>query len=154
MHLFERSPVRPLPHVPVLVLATLVGSLLLCADAQAQSGKVKDAPDETPVSPEMEDHEERIKYLERELEEQRAFMEDYITKLADMSKSPSIVLCDRGTMDPEAYITRDEFQSILDEEGWSKVVLRDRRYDRVCCLASAANGAEKYYTLDNNVARS
>ena len=42
------------------------------------------------------------------------YMEDYITKLADMSKSPSIVLCDRGTMDPEAYITKDEYQSILD----------------------------------------
>ena len=28
------------------------------------------------------------------------YLEDYITKLADMSKSPSIVLCDRGTMDP------------------------------------------------------
>ena len=74
--------------------------------------------------------------------------------MADMSKQPSIILCDRGTMDPEAYITKDEYQSILDEEGWSKVVLRDRRYDRVCFLSSAANGAEKYYTLENNVARS
>ena len=82
------------------------------------------------------------------------YIEDYITKLADMSKMPSIVLCDRGTMDPEAYITKDEFQSILDEEGWSKVVLRDRRYDRVIFLSSAANGAEKFYTLENNVARS
>ena len=42
------------------------------------------------------------------------YIEDYMTRLADMSKQPSIVLCDRGTMDPEAYITKDEFQSILD----------------------------------------
>lgn len=28
------------------------------------------------------------------------YIEDYITKLADMAKMPSIVLCDRGTMDP------------------------------------------------------
>ena len=34
------------------------------------------------------------------------------------------------------------------------VSLRDRRYDRVCCLNSAANGAEEFYTLENNVARS
>ena len=34
------------------------------------------------------------------------------------------------------------------------VNLRDRRYDRVCFLNSAANGAEEFYTLDNNVARS
>jgi hypothetical protein len=42
----------------------------------------------------------------------------------------------------------------MDEEGWSWVTLRDRRYDRVVFLSSAANGAEKFYTLENNVARS
>eukprot|EP00178_Gracilaria_changii_P019401 TRINITY_DN56256_c0_g1_i1.p1 TRINITY_DN56256_c0_g1~~TRINITY_DN56256_c0_g1_i1.p1 ORF type:complete len:112 (+),score=5.97 TRINITY_DN56256_c0_g1_i1:568-903(+) len=42
----------------------------------------------------------------------------------------------------------------MDEEGWSWVTLRDRRYDRVIFLNSAASGAEKFYTLDNNVARS
>lgn len=35
------------------------------------------------------------------------YVEDYITKLANMSKMPSIVLCDRGTMDPEAYISKE-----------------------------------------------
>ena len=43
---------------------------------------------------------------------------------------------------------------MLDAEGWSWVTLRDRRYDRVCFLSSAANGAEEFYTLENNVARS
>lgn len=42
----------------------------------------------------------------------------------------------------------------MDEEGWSWVSLRDRRYDRVIFLSSAANGAEDFYSLDNNVARS
>ena len=32
--------------------------------------------------------------------------------------------------------------------------MRDKRYDRVIFLSSAACGAEDYYTLDNNVARS
>jgi hypothetical protein len=41
----------------------------------------------------------------------------------------------------------------MDEEGWSWVTLRDRRYDRVIFLSSAANGAEEFYTLENNVAR-
>lgn len=41
----------------------------------------------------------------------------------------------------------------MDEEGWSWVTIRDRRYDRVVFLSSAANGAEKFYTLENNVAR-
>lgn len=41
----------------------------------------------------------------------------------------------------------------MDEEGWSLVTLRDRRYDRVIFLSSAANGAEPFYTLENNAAR-
>ncbi len=82
------------------------------------------------------------------------YAEDYFTKLAEMSHQPAIVLCDRGTVDPYAYIPKEEFQAVLDEEGWTWVTLRDRRYDRVCFLSSAANGAEKYYTLENNAARS
>ena len=82
------------------------------------------------------------------------YAEDYFTKLAEMSHQPAIVLCDRGTVDPAAYIPKEEFQAVLDEEGWSWVTLRDRRYDRVCFLSSSANGAEKFYSLDNNVARS
>lgn len=42
----------------------------------------------------------------------------------------------------------------MDEEGWSWVTLRDRRYDRAIFLSSAAEGAEDFYSLDNNVARS
>lgn len=81
------------------------------------------------------------------------YIEDYFTKLAVMSKMPAIILYDRGTMDPYAYVTPDEFQAILDEEGWSVVNLRDKRYDCVVFLVTAADGAETYYTLANNVAR-
>ena len=70
------------------------------------------------------------------------YAEDYFTRLAEMSKSPSIVLCDRGVVDPYAYVSKEEFQAIMDEEGWSWATLRDRRYDRVIFLSSAANGAE------------
>ncbi len=42
----------------------------------------------------------------------------------------------------------------MDEEGWNWITLRDRRYDRAIFLTSAANGAEEFYTLINNVARS
>lgn len=82
------------------------------------------------------------------------YIEDYFTKLAAMSNMPALILCDRGTMDPYAYVTPMEFQAILDEEGWNIVNLRDKRYDCVVFLVSAADGAEEYYTLANNVARS
>ena len=71
-----------------------------------------------------------------------------------MSEQPAIVLCDRGTVDPYAYIPNEEFQAVLDEQGWTLVTLRDRRYDRVIFMNSAAVGAEEFYTLANNAARS
>ncbi len=43
------------------------------------------------------------------------YAEDYFTRLAEMSKSPAIVLCDRGTADPAAYVSKEEFQAIMDE---------------------------------------
>lgn len=97
--------------------------------------------------------EERIKFQSLLIRFQM-YAEDYFTKLAEMSKSPSIILCDRGTVDPYAYISKEEFQAIMDEEGWSWVTLRDRRYDRVIFLNSAAVGAEDFYTTANNAARS
>ncbi len=35
------------------------------------------------------------------------YAEDYFTRLAEMSKSPAIVLCDRGTVDPAAYVSKE-----------------------------------------------
>ena len=43
------------------------------------------------------------------------YTEDYFTRLAKMSKQPSIILCDRGTVDPAAYVSKEEFQAIMDE---------------------------------------
>lgn len=97
--------------------------------------------------------EERIKFQSLLIRFQ-IYVEDYFTRLAEMSKSPCIILCDRGTVDPAAYVSKEEFQTILDEEGWSWTTLRDRRYDRVIHLVTAAIGAEDFYTLSNNNARS
>lgn len=96
--------------------------------------------------------QERIKFQSLLIKFQM-YAEDYFTRLAEMSKSPSIILCDRGTCDPAAYVTKEEFQAIMDEEGWTWTTLRDRRYDRVIHLVTAAIGAEKFYTLSNNNAR-
>ena len=96
--------------------------------------------------------QERIKFQSLLIRFQM-YAEDYFTRLAEMSKQPSVVLCDRGTVDPAAYVSKEEFQAIMDEEGWSWVTLRDRRYDRVVFLTSAAIGAEEFYTLENNQAR-
>jgi len=66
------------------------------------------------------------------------FLEDHWTKLASMNKSPGIVICDRGTMDPRAYISEEEFETVLHDEGWNFNSLRDRRYDEVIFMVTAA----------------
>lgn len=60
---------------------------------------------------------------------------------------------DRGVMDPKGYMDDNTWQAVLDESGWNAVYLRDKRYDAVIHLVTAADGAEKFYTLENNVAR-
>lgn len=66
---------------------------------------------------------------------------------------PAVILCDRGVYDNSAYIEEDSWQAVLDEQAWTQVELRDKRYDGVIHLVSAADGAEKYYTLEGNAAR-
>ena len=57
-------------------------------------------------------------------------------------------------MDPSAYMERDKWLEMLKELELDETELRDHRYDCVIHLVSAAKGAESFYTLDNNLARS
>ncbi|KNE61359.1 hypothetical protein AMAG_06188 [Allomyces macrogynus ATCC 38327] len=66
----------------------------------------------------------------------------------------TVVLCDRGTMDPSAYIDRDGWLKILNKLDLQEVDIRDNRYDVVVHLVTAADGAEEFYTLENNATRS
>ncbi|MBU52579.1 MAG: AAA family ATPase [Deltaproteobacteria bacterium] len=80
-------------------------------------------------------------------------LEDTFYDLALSTGKPCVLLCDRGTMDASAYIAPEMWQALLDEQGWTEVGLRDRRYDAVIHLVTAADGAEPFYTHENNPAR-
>jgi len=56
-------------------------------------------------------------------------------------------------MDTAAYMSKESWEVLLDEYNWNVVDLRDRRYDGVIHMVSAAIGAEKFYTTENNAAR-
>ena len=71
---------------------------------------------------------------------------------ATMKASKILLVCDRAAMDNCAYMSEEEFGWVLRQLGTNKVDLRDR-YDAVFHLVTAARGAEKYYTLSNNQAR-
>ena len=80
-------------------------------------------------------------------------MENTFIDLAKSSGGPAIVLCDRGTMDPAAYMDTEMWNTILAAQNWTENALRDERYDAVVHLVTTAIGAEKFYTTDNNEAR-
>lgn len=86
--------------------------------------------------------------------ETQLYMEKMFLKQAKLTGKPSVILCDRGAMDGSAFIPPDMWQAMLDENGWSLVGLRDKHYDAIVHLVTAAIGAVEYYTLENNAARS
>mmetsp|Transcript_22758 Transcript_22758/g.31863 ORF Transcript_22758/g.31863 Transcript_22758/m.31863 type:complete len:413 (-) Transcript_22758:1439-2677(-) len=81
-------------------------------------------------------------------------MEDGLESILRARGHPGVLLCDRGVMDGAAYMDMDEFKSVLQERNLNVTDVREGRYNAVYHLITAANGAEKYYTLENNAARS
>lgn len=63
-----------------------------------------------------------------------------------------VILHDRGIIDNKSYMTREQFQELLTDFDMNEVEARDR-YDAVFHLVTAADGAEQFYTLANNAAR-
>ena len=63
-----------------------------------------------------------------------------------------LIVCDRAVMDNCAYMTGEEFEWILDRMDTRRDTFLDE-YGAVFHLVTAAKGAEEYYTLANNQAR-
>ena len=80
-------------------------------------------------------------------------LEDTFTSLARATGDKTVLLCDRGTMDGSAYVSREVFDQVLAELGEDEITLRDGRYNAVLHLVTAAIGAGDYYTLSNNQTR-
>lgn len=60
-----------------------------------------------------------------------------------------VIIFDRGCMDCRAYMAKEEFEQVLKDNLWSVVDLRDKRYDAVIHLVTAANGKMEYYNYSN-----
>tara|TARA_B110000285_G_C14964046_1_gene533123 strand:+ start:209 stop:436 length:228 start_codon:yes stop_codon:yes gene_type:complete len=68
-------------------------------------------------------------------------LEDIMINLAKNSDQPSVIIIDRGLMDSAGYIGWEKFNSIMDKMNWTIEELRDKRYDAVVHLITAADGA-------------
>lgn len=80
-------------------------------------------------------------------------LEDAFEAIAKLSGKPAVLLCDRGLCDNRAYLAKEDFDLLLDLEGVKLGDIRDKRYDAVFHLVTAAIGAEQFYTTANNSAR-
>lgn len=80
-------------------------------------------------------------------------MEASFVETARKSDKPSLIICDRGAMDIKAYMDKLEWENLISELGHTEVMLRDSGYDAVIHMHTAAKGAEKFYSLDNNSSR-
>ena len=81
-------------------------------------------------------------------------LEDYFLKIASIQKKDVIIISDRGCIDNFAYCTNEVKERVMKDNEWVLEEIRDQRYDAVVHLVTAADGAEKFYSLENNQARS
>ena len=86
--------------------------------------------------------------LKEQLTEEESF-----EKAANLLDKKCIILCDRGIFDIKSFLSKEEFDNLLNKYNLSKLKLMDN-YDLVIHLNTAAKGAEKFYTNENNKARS
>jgi hypothetical protein len=76
-------------------------------------------------------------------------LEDNFTELARNEALPSVILCDRGLMDGSAYVTEEMWLAVMDEVGLNQIQLRDKRYDGIIHMVTAADGAPEFYNKSN-----
>lgn len=76
-----------------------------------------------------------------------------IGKLGSQDGSDVVILIDRGLMDGSAYVSKTQWQALMDDLGLSVFQIRENRYDAVVHLVTAAEGAEKFYVTLTGEAR-
>lgn len=81
-------------------------------------------------------------------------LEECFVEIGQMVRSNDVViLVDRGLLDGSAYVSKENWQALLDDTGCNLVTLRDNRYDAVLHMVTAADGASEFYAALNNEAR-
>ena len=80
------------------------------------------------------------------------FLEDQFAFISCHTDKPALIISDRGLLDVKAYLSEIQWLEILEELAVTEQELASR-YDVVVHLVTAADGAEAFYTLENNLHR-
>jgi hypothetical protein len=75
-------------------------------------------------------------------------MENTFFELGDSCTRNCLIICDRGAMDASAFIDKEKWETLMRNNGWNAVELRDNRYNQIIHMVSAAKGAEDFYTIE------
>ena len=75
-------------------------------------------------------------------------MEDGLETVLKARGRPAVLMCDRGPMDGAAYLSEEKWNAIMEKRGVDVTDLRDKRYNAVLHLVTAADGAASYYKLE------
>ncbi|MDO8522854.1 MAG: AAA family ATPase [bacterium] len=101
----------------------------------------------------------RTSELKKYVEVERQFLLTHLAmrdKAIDFARvfpeDKCVVGCDRGAKDVKAHLPEGVFEAICEEEGLTLADVQDC-YKVVIDMVTAADGAENYYTLENNKAR-
>lgn len=88
--------------------------------------------------------------LQQEIIRTQLLFEDIMERFANLQPGKrKILICDRGAMDGMAYTSPEEFKALVQDMDYRLIDLRDKRYAAVFHLVTAADGAEKFYNLEN-----
>jgi len=98
-------------------------------------------------------NEEEVYKFQENLMKTLLQLEQTFFDLAATCQRDTLVISDRGAMDPSSYMSSEQWQELLKNNNWNNVSLRDARYDQVIHLVTAAQGAEEFYTTANNHTR-
>eukprot|EP01062_Namystynia_karyoxenos_P058896 TRINITY_DN50352_c0_g1_i1.p1 TRINITY_DN50352_c0_g1~~TRINITY_DN50352_c0_g1_i1.p1 ORF type:complete len:451 (+),score=165.92 TRINITY_DN50352_c0_g1_i1:104-1354(+) len=89
-------------------------------------------------------------HFQLELLRMQLVHEDSFISMARACGKKAVVLIDRGTMDGRVFCTPGQWESIMEEGGWTTAALRDQRYDLVLLFSTTAWGAEHIYEVQRS----
>eukprot|EP00555_Chaetoceros_dichaeta_P011260 CAMPEP_0198255876 /NCGR_PEP_ID=MMETSP1447-20131203/5914_1 /TAXON_ID=420782 /ORGANISM="Chaetoceros dichaeta, Strain CCMP1751" /LENGTH=465 /DNA_ID=CAMNT_0043942365 /DNA_START=163 /DNA_END=1560 /DNA_ORIENTATION=+ len=92
-------------------------------------------------------------YVQHSIMDLQTSLEDSFERVLKASGKKGVILCDRGLMDGSAYMSPEGWDKLMEERGVSSAEIREGRYNAVFHLVTSAEGAEQFYSLENNAAR-
>lgn len=81
-------------------------------------------------------------------------IENTFFELAKSCNRNCLIICDRGAMDPSAFVSKETWERMMRENNWNNVELRDNRYNQIVHMVTAAKGAEDFYSTEDHACRS